>query len=65
MRRSRRGGARGAVRAGAEGEGGLGAVLHAGHGPDDAPLRVAAWYPLAIRAVTVAGWAAARVSVRW
>jgi hypothetical protein len=45
--------------------GGLGAFLYASHCPDDSPLFVAAWYPLAIAAVVIAGRAVAVRLLRW
>ncbi|MBK5959462.1 hypothetical protein CCR97_14775 [Rhodoplanes elegans] len=45
--------------------GGLGAFLYASHCPDDSPLFVATWYPLAISGVVVASTLLARRLARW
>ncbi len=45
--------------------GGLGAFLYATHCPDDSPLFVAAWYPLAIAAVVAMGCVLANRVLRW
>jgi hypothetical protein len=45
--------------------GGLGAFLYASHCPDDSPLFVVTWYPLAIAAVVIASRAAAVRLLRW
>lgn len=44
---------------------GLAAVLYATHCPDDSPLFVAVWYPIAIGGVTLAGALLGRVLLRW
>lgn len=44
---------------------GLAAVLYATHCPDDSPLFVAVWYPIAIGGVTLAGAVLGRVILRW
>ncbi|HWK94960.1 MAG TPA: NrsF family protein [Pseudolabrys sp.] len=44
---------------------GLAAVLYATHCPDDSPLFVAVWYPIAIGGVTLAGALMGRVILRW
>lgn len=45
--------------------GAIGATLYALHCPDDSPLFVATWYPLAIAIVTAAGATAGRWLLRW
>lgn len=44
---------------------GLAAVLYATHCPDDSPLFVAVWYPIAIGGVTLAGALLGRFLLRW
>ena len=44
---------------------GLAAVLYATHCPDDSPLFVAVWYPIAIGAVSLLGAFLGRVLLRW
>ncbi|RDV03460.1 NrsF family protein [Undibacter mobilis] len=44
---------------------GLAAMLYATHCPDDSPLFVAVWYPIAIAGVTIAGALLGRVLLRW
>jgi hypothetical protein len=44
---------------------GLAAVLYATHCPDDSPLFVAVWYPIAIGGVTLAGALLGRLILRW
>lgn len=44
---------------------GLAAVLYATHCPDDSPLFVAVWYPIAIGGVTLAGALVGRFLLRW
>lgn len=44
---------------------GLAAVLYATHCPDDSPLFVAVWYPIAIGGVSVVGALVGRVLLRW
>ncbi|MBR0556543.1 DUF1109 domain-containing protein [Ciceribacter sp. L1K23] len=45
--------------------GAIGATVYALHCPDDSPLFVATWYPLAIAIVTIAGYGAGRRALRW
>lgn len=45
--------------------GGLGALLYASHCPDDSPLFVATWYPLAIAAVVLGGRLLSMKLTRW
>ncbi len=45
--------------------GGIAATFYAAHCPDDSPLFVAVWYPLAIAILTGLGALAGRFSLRW
>jgi hypothetical protein len=45
--------------------GGLAATLYATHCPDDSPLFVAIWYPLAVALVVLAGALLGRRTLRW
>jgi hypothetical protein len=45
--------------------GGIAATFYAANCTDDSPLFVAAWYPIAIAVLAVAGAAAGRVFARW
>jgi hypothetical protein len=44
---------------------GLGAMLYAGHCPEDSPFFVAVWYLLATAATVAAGWFAGGRFLRW
>jgi hypothetical protein len=44
---------------------GIGATFYASHCPDDSPLFVATWYPLATGIVMLAGYFAGRRLLRW
>ncbi|CAM5765366.1 hypothetical protein LMIY3S_01459 [Labrys miyagiensis] len=44
---------------------GIGATFYATHCPDDSPLFVATWYPLATGVVVLAGYFAGRKLLRW
>lgn len=45
--------------------GGISAVIYIAHCPDDSPLFVAAWYTLAICLVSLLGYIAGRLWLRW
>ncbi len=45
--------------------GGIAATFYASNCTDDSPLFVAAWYPLAILAVTAVGFISGRLFLRW
>ena len=45
--------------------GGIAATFYASNCTDDSPLFVAAWYPLAILAVTAVGFISGRLLLRW